>query len=321
MEFSVSELPVAVTRATVVLLLIGSALVGYGGYDYAQQSAAVDDAVAVEATVIETDIERTGGRGASYDARVEYTYRYDGTEYASDELFPGSISPTYDSRADAESVIDPYEVNETVTAYVDPASPGEAFLERQTTTGPFLFVGLGCLVVLLTVLDAVGARSPGQGTELRPVGEDEPTRYETLFGIERDRINRLSKRLLGAAVIVFALALIGTVLLLLNADGSSMRADLADPIGLTLLTGFAAILVSLTAVVLYGVWSFTEYRRLRERIPEPRPPSPFRRPTRLVSIIFTNDGLDQYGHRVKRTGFAFALVIFVLGGLLTILVF
>ena len=253
--------------------------------------------------------------------QVEYSYQYDGTEYTSDQLFPGSISPTYDTRSEAESIRDRYETNETVTAYVDPAAPDEAFLERQTTNGPFLFAGFGGLVVLLNILDAVGAREPGRNTGVRPADEHEPTRYETLFGIERDRLNRISKRLMLVAVLTVVLSLLGTVVLLLNAESSSVQADLTDPIGLVLLTGFAAVIVFLGALVLYGLWSFTEYRRLRERIPEPRPPSPFRHPTRLVTILLTNDDLDQYGRRVGRTAFVFVLVVFCLGALLGMLGF
>ncbi|WP_336325787.1 DUF3592 domain-containing protein [Halovenus sp. HT40] len=321
MDGSVGGIPVTVTRTTAILLLVGFAFAGYGGYDYVQQQAAIEDAVAVEATITETDLEETGGRGVSYDVQIEYIYQYQGTEYTNDERFPGSISPTYDTRSKAESVLDRYDTNETVTAYVDPAAPEAAFLERRTTNGPFLFAGFGCLVVLLNILDAIGAREPGRNTGVRPVNDHEPMRYETLFGVERNRINRLSKRLIVGAVLTVVLSLLGTVVLLLGAENSSVQADLTDPIGLVLLAGFAAAVVLLGALVLYGIWSFTEYRRLRERIPEPRPPSPFTRPTRLVTILFTNDGLDQYGRRVKRTGFVFVLVIFCLATLVGLLGF
>jgi hypothetical protein len=80
-----------------------------------------------------------------------------------------------------------------------------------------------------------------------------------------------------------------------------------------LLTAFLAGLALIGALVLYGVWSFTEYRRLRERIPEPRPPSPFRHPSRLVTVLYTREGLDAYGRRVKRTGFVLAVTAFLVG--------
>ncbi|MFC6960672.1 hypothetical protein ACFQJ8_00920 [Halocatena marina] len=77
----------------------------------------------------------------------------------------------------------------------------------------------------------------------------------------------------------------------------------------------------IASLLLYSLWSFTEYRRLRERISEPRPPSPFKHPTRLVTILTTNDDLDDYGRRVKKTGFTFVLALFFIGALLNELVF
>ncbi len=313
MNVSVRGTPATITTATVVLLLVGLGIAGYGGYDYLQQQEAIDDAVPVESTVVDTAIDRSAGRGLHYRVTVNHTYRYNGTGYTSEQVFPGSIAPSYNVREDAEDVIEPYEPNATVTAYVDPDSPGRAFLERRATWGPFQFVGIGGLIVVLVTLDAVGAPNPGRGTELRPATGREPTRYETLFGRDRDTINRLSKRLIAGTSVVFLLSIVATVILAFNAESSSIRADVTDPIGLALLSAAVAALVFVIALLLYAVWSFTEYRRLRERIPEPRPPSPFRHPTRLVTILHTDDELDAYGRRVRRTGFAFAVVVFCVG--------
>jgi hypothetical protein len=321
MEFTVRETPVAFSALMIVALLLGLGGVGYGGYDYVQQSSAVENAVAVETTVVDTEIRESGGRrGLVYRVSVEHTYRYGGTEYTSEQVFPGRISPMFTARTDAEGAIAPYEPNTTATAYVDPDSPGRGFLERETTLAPFRWVGLGGLLAVLVTLHAVGARTPGQDTELRPEHEREPMRYERLLGFERDTVNRLSKRLLIIAPVVLALSLVATVLLALDSGSSSIRADPTDPIGLTLLAALLAALALILALVLYGVWSFTEYRRLRERIPEPRPPSPFRHPTRLVTILATNDGLDPYGRRVKLTGFTFGVTTFLVGVFLQVVV-
>jgi hypothetical protein len=320
MQFTVRGTPVTVTPLMLIALVIGLGLAGYGGYDYVQQSNAVDDAVAVETTVIDTEISESDGRRLYYRVTVEHTYQYRGTEYTSKQVFPGTTSPMYTVRSDAERVIEQYEPNETTTAYVDPDAPGRGFLERQTTLAPFRFVGLGSLIVLLTTLHAIGTRNPGQGTELRPKSEHEPTRYETLFGIDRDMINRLSKRLLVAAPAVLFVSLIATVVLAYTAESPSIQTDPTDPVGVALLTASVAGLALIGALMLYGVWSFTEYRRLRERIPEPQPPSPFRHPSRLVTILYTRDGLDTYGKRVKLTGFVLTLSVFLAGMLTFVLV-
>jgi hypothetical protein len=314
MEFSVRGTPVALSALMIVALLLGLGAVGYGGYDYAQQSSAVENAVAVDSTVVDTEIGESGGRrGLVYRVSVEHTYRYEGTEYTSEQVFPGRISPMFTTRSDAEDAIESFEPNATATAYVDPDSPGRAFLEREATLAPFRWVGLGGLVAVLVTLHAVGARNPGQDTGLRPEHEREPTRHGRLLGVERDTVNRLSKRLLVIAPVVLALSLAATALLAAGSDASSIRADPTDPVGLTLLAALLAALALIAALVLYAVWSFTEYRRLRERIPDPRPPSPFSHPTRLVTIILTRDDLDPYGRRVKLTGFTLAVTTFLVG--------
>ena len=316
MEFSVRGTPVAFTGLMLVALVLGLGAFGYGGYDYVQQSSAVENAVTVETSVVDTEIRETGGRrGLIYRVSVEHTYQYGGTEYTSEQVFPGSTSPYFTARSDAEAAIEPYDPNTTATAYVDPDSPGKAFLERETTLAPFRWAGLGGLVAVLVALHAIGARNPGQDTELRPEFEREPARYETLFGLDRDTVNSLSKRLIGISPVVLGLSLIALVFLSFDAD---IRADPTDPTGVAALAAFVAALTLIGALLLYSIWSFTEYRRLRERIPEPRPPSPFRHPSRLVTILATRNDLDAYGNRVKLTGFVFAVTVFLAGAFVSI---
>jgi hypothetical protein len=320
MQFTVRGTPVTLTLLMLIAVVLGAGLAGYGGYDYVRQSNAVDDAVAVETTVDDTNVGKSSGRRLYYRVSVEHCYQYRGSEYTSQQVFPGTTSPIYFVRGDAESVVEPYDANETATAYVDPDAPGRAFVERQTTVAPLKFVGFGSLVVLLTMLHAVGARDPGQGTELRPSGEHEPTRHETLFGFDRGSVNRLSKRLLLIAPAVLFVSLIATVVLAYTAESSSIQANPTDPVALALLTAFLAGAALIAGLALYTLWSFTEYRRLRERIPTPRPPSPFWHPSRLVTILYTNDGLDTYGRRVKLTGFALMITVFLAGVFVHILV-
>ena len=325
MNGEIRGVPVEISRMKLLLLLVGLALTAYGGYDYVQQTSAIDDAEPVEATIEEMSVSKTDGRRSHYyRVSVTFTYEYRGTTYTGDDLYPGTLDATFDTRSEAESAIEPYEENATATAYVEPATPGEGFLKRQTTQGPLKMLAGGALLVLVLTLDAVGARKPGQGTELQPVDDREPRRYQTLFGIDRDTVNDTSKRLIKLAVIAVPLSLIGVAVLLFATETGAReeptQVGLTDPIGFLLGTAFLAIVVLIASIFLYGIWSYTEYRRLRARIPEPRPPSPFTRPTRLVSILFTNDGLDPYGTRVKRTGFAFVVALFLCGVLFEILV-
>jgi hypothetical protein len=320
MQFTVREVTVTVTPVILIALVLGLGIAGYGGFDYVQQSNAVDDAVAVETTVVDTDISRSDGRRFYYRISVEHTYEYQGREYTSERVFPGSTRPIYTVQSDAQRIIEPYEPNETATAYVDRDSPGRAFLERQTTFTPFKFIGTGSLIALLTTLHAIGARNPGQNTGISRTSERKPTRYSTVFGFNRDTLSRVSTRLMLFTPAVFFISLVTTVALLLNSEGPSLQVSMTNPAGFALLAALLSVLGFIFGLTLYGIWSFTEYRRLRERIPEPRPPSPFRHPSRLVSIMHSRDDLDVYGHRVKLTGFVFTLLGFLIGVVAFVLV-
>jgi len=327
MEFTVRDTSVQVTKGTIIIVLVCLAGITFGGYDYVQQSEAVNDAVTVEATIEEASVSQSESRGSSdYYVEIEFTYQFQGTQYTGDQLFPGSISQSYDTRSDAQSAIEPYEAGETVTAYVDPESPSEGFLERQTITSPFEFVAIGGFGLLLTALNAIGVRKPGTETGLRSEHEYTSTRYQTLFGVDRGTVHSLSIRLLKIALFVLPASIVSVAALLLFAGSRSgdpvhLQVELTDPIGALLGVVFLAVITLVISVLLYSVWSFTEYRRLREQIPEPRPPSPFTHLTRLITICIGNYELDAYGKRIQKTGVAFLVVLFFLGALAQILIF
>lgn len=138
------------------MVLIGLALTGYGAYDYVQQSEALDDTETVEATVVETSVEEIQQRRArvDYEPTVTFEYSYEGQAYTSSHLYPATIAPDYDTRSAAESQLDGYEAGETVTAYVDPDSPGRAFLRAERSGATLKFAGIGAL---LAIVGGVGA--------------------------------------------------------------------------------------------------------------------------------------------------------------------
>lgn len=121
-------------------------------------------------------------------------------------------------------------------------------------------------------------------------------------------------------------SLVAFVAAVLNATGgiegsaASLQAAPFGPVGLSALAAAASFDRLLCGVCLYGVWSFTGYRRLRTRIRGELPPNPFRHPSRLVTILRTrHDDLSEYGRRVRLTGFAFVtawVLLFVLAEVL-----
>jgi len=137
---------------SVLLVVLALGLVGYGAADYVGQTDAVQDAVEVDATVLEAGVETTstpGNGDVEFRPTVRYRYSYDGTAYTGTRLFPGSVPPTYDTESAARDVLAGYDPDATVTAYVDPAAPGEAFLEDRTSTTPLLLAGVGAVLALL----------------------------------------------------------------------------------------------------------------------------------------------------------------------------
>mgnify|MGYP000435657504 CR=1 FL=1 len=143
-------------KGAVLALVVGLALTGYGAYDYTQQSDAVEDAVEVEAAITDVGVESTSsGHSTDVDYRptVRFTYEYDGTEYASTEVFPSAITSDYDTESAAREVVAEYAVGESTTAYVDPADPDGGFLKGKTSNAPLVAVVTGLLFAL------VGGRS------------------------------------------------------------------------------------------------------------------------------------------------------------------
>ena len=139
-------------RGGALLLVLGLALSAYGGYDYHQQRDALDDAVEVNATVVETGVEATSGSsspGAEYRPTVSFEYRYGGENYTSHSVFPSSSTPNYDTESAAREVLAGYEAGSEATAYVDPDQPADAFLLREASGGPLLAIGIGAALALL----------------------------------------------------------------------------------------------------------------------------------------------------------------------------
>jgi hypothetical protein len=80
---------------------------------------------------------------------VSFTYTFDGQQYEGDDLFAGSVPPSYETEQAARDVVSEYESGMTTTAYVDPDNPDTAFLKNRTSNRHFLLVGIGVLMALL----------------------------------------------------------------------------------------------------------------------------------------------------------------------------
>ena len=140
-------------RKVLLILVAGVAVMGYGGYDYVQQSDAIATAVEVKATITETGVESAPQRrgGMDYRPEVVFEYQYRGTSYTGTNLYPANTESTYDTESAARASIERYEEGETRTAYVDPDAPGEGVLTDRQSAAPLKLVGIGTLLVVLSV--------------------------------------------------------------------------------------------------------------------------------------------------------------------------
>jgi hypothetical protein len=151
-----------------VLLAVGAGLFTYGQSAVDEEQEALENAVEIEVEILETDIETreraTSDRATpddnddavgeqpefAYRPVVEFSYEYEGEQYRSSNLYPGSGSFTeYDDRASAEDDLSGYTDGSTATGYVDPNDPGEAFLIAEESGSPPGIILVGALFVLM----------------------------------------------------------------------------------------------------------------------------------------------------------------------------
>ncbi|MGH7654404.1 MAG: DUF3592 domain-containing protein [Gemmatimonadaceae bacterium] len=101
----------------------------------------------VPANVVSSDVGTvTGSKGNTYKPVVVYNYRYDGRPYQAATVTPIDFSA---SQSWAQSIVSKYRPGDVTTAYVDPGNPYKAFLLRQVSLFPLLFVLIPVCVGLI----------------------------------------------------------------------------------------------------------------------------------------------------------------------------
>lgn len=128
----------------VVFVIAGVGLAGYGVTEYQNQQSDIQEAVQVEGTVENTDVDEISGSGTSsneqYEPVVEYSYTYEGQEYTSESVYPG-LEKQFSSEEKAEEVTGQYSPGQTTTVYVNEENPSRAFLIEETQYfGPLMMV-------------------------------------------------------------------------------------------------------------------------------------------------------------------------------------
>ncbi len=77
---------------------------------------------------------------------VRFAYVVAGRHYTSDRLQPSGIAITYASKEEAAKVLVPYRVGARVQAHVDRSQPDKAFLVREASSAPLVFIIIGLLM-------------------------------------------------------------------------------------------------------------------------------------------------------------------------------
>ena len=116
---------------------------------------------AVPATVTGTGVvsQRGSKGGTTYAPRVDFTYQVAGATHVAHTPFPLAI---YGSGDWAQELVASYHVGQQLTAWYNPAAPGEAYLEHKVDIFPYCFilfpmvhVAVGLAIMLFS------GRSPG----------------------------------------------------------------------------------------------------------------------------------------------------------------
>jgi len=142
--------------AVVLIIALGLAFVGFGGYLFVDQNRTVANNEPVEATVVSSEVVRTysgsSDEPARYRPSITYEYAVGGETYRSSNVFPGEGAVQKSDRDWAQDVVEDHPEGEQVTASYDPENPSEAFLvEQRQLFGPLVFGGMGLLTFLVGV--------------------------------------------------------------------------------------------------------------------------------------------------------------------------
>ncbi|WP_277543179.1 DUF3592 domain-containing protein [Haloarcula laminariae] len=144
------------TFRILLTVVIGFGAIGYGGYSYTSQTSALDSAVTVNATIVSTSVETVSQRrGTEYRPQATFNYTYNRKAYTTTNVYPGPLSREFGSPEEASAQLDGFESGTTVTAYVPPDSPNDAFLKVERSNKPFLLAGFGVLLVLGALASAL----------------------------------------------------------------------------------------------------------------------------------------------------------------------
>jgi hypothetical protein len=136
----------------ILVVIAGIGLAIYGGYSLMQQDSAIQNAEQINVTIESTGIEKVSQRrGVEYKPTASFSYTYNGDSYNSDNVYPSGIAQEFNSEEDASQVIEDYNTGETVTGYISPGSPGNAFLVDENSNTPYFMILIGIAMAVIGI--------------------------------------------------------------------------------------------------------------------------------------------------------------------------
>lgn len=135
----------------------GLVMLYVGTTQFFQQRRLMSNAVKIRAVITHSEVfssksidtdQRLGRDNSttSHRADVKFKYEVDGKSYESDLMYPNIIVTGHASQDSAAQELKPFPLGATVDAYVDPGTPDKAFLVKESTAGPIVFIIIGLLL-------------------------------------------------------------------------------------------------------------------------------------------------------------------------------
>jgi len=148
-----------------IFTAFGLFLFGVGVQQSVVQRRLLANPQRVEAQVTRSEIvairgsDRERDRVTAYRPEVRFSYRVAGKVYESELLRPTIIGSDFASQAEAAKEIAKFPKDGVVEAYVNPSMPDKAYLVREKSAGPLVFVIVGLAVPpLVWLLARFGSR-------------------------------------------------------------------------------------------------------------------------------------------------------------------
>jgi hypothetical protein len=156
-----------ILKATLIIVfgVISLVMLGVGIYEYFMQRRLLANARPVKVTITESgvqvsrDVSTDGNSGSSlsYLPTVKFRYELDGARYESTLLRPVLRVHGYTSYEFAAADLVSFPVGASVSAFVSPSHPDKAYLIKERSRTPMIFIIIGvCIPVFIFAVIKIG---------------------------------------------------------------------------------------------------------------------------------------------------------------------